>query len=94
MSFSWLGDHWQKASLVFMGLICLWLAASSLRGGSKNERLAASDKVPVEPSSPAPTILPQTSWETDSSQADLLALIDQNPDAAADVIRDWIAEAA
>ena len=94
MSFSWLGNHWQKASLVFMGLICLWLAASSLRGGSKNERLAASDKVPVEPSSPAPTILPQTSWETDSSQADLLALIDQNPDAAADVIRDWIAEAA
>ena len=98
MSFSWLNEHWQQASLVLMGFIGLCVVLSNFRSSSKQQHLASNDKPainqPANTPTTTPAITPKTNWDNDSNQAELLALIDQNPDAAADVIRDWIAEAA
>ena len=96
----WLKVHWQQASLVTMGFFVFCIVLLNFRSGSKQKQSDSN-----RPSVSQPTTLetgpatlsatpPQANWDSDPKQAELLALIDQNPDAAADVIRDWISEAA
>ncbi|MGB7345591.1 MAG: hypothetical protein WBD20_15360 [Pirellulaceae bacterium] len=95
---AWLLSHWQQVALLILGFLGLSIALKTLRNApstaSVNRPLAGqvAPEIPVQIAgerSAASTFSPQT-----PSDRELLALIDQNPDVAVDVIRDWIGKAA
>ncbi|QDT08539.1 hypothetical protein [Planctomycetes bacterium K23_9] len=102
---SWLSGHWQQVALLLLGFAGLMIALKALGNAPAIESVNRPLSGQVNPGSsatgdgPYPTLVPQTPINSPvkpmgTSDRELLALIEQDPDAAVDVIRDWIGEAA
>ena len=95
---TWLGGHWQQVGLLvvcFFGLtIALKLLGKSPVASAVNRPFAS--QVSPQPSVDAFDAAAVTQAQTPyaSSDRELLTLIEEDPDAAVDVIRGWIGEAA
>ena len=98
---TWLAESWQTLALVILGMVALLVARSAAHGGS-------GDAVPAEfregfglelPPVPAVDSEQPESAETmtitgGSLKDELVALVERNPEVAANVIRGWVREAA
>jgi flagellar M-ring protein FliF len=107
---AWLADNWHSLALVGVGLVCLVMLRSMIRSGAPATPVAAaaataapalstpakSAEEPAESESEAePTILARRAPSTGASLRDeLTAMVRDDPDAAANVLRTWIGDAA
>ena len=83
-------QHWQSAAFVLLaGLIASFMLSGVLRKHQNSSAHASSREEPTLRSTP-----PQNFGSSLSSDEELIALINNDPDAAAEVIRDWIYQAA
>ena len=96
----WLEVHWQQVGFVIMGLFGLWIAARTLRSmGSSSTNQSVVSERPIESRVAASgfdsqQIAAENPASHELEYGDLLELVEQNPDAAANVIRDWVVKAA
>jgi flagellar M-ring protein FliF len=101
LALTWLAGSWQTILLVMLALAALLVARSAVRSGS-------GDPSPNEfregfgleiPSPPAETVHADSDAEKmtitgGSLKEELTALVESNPEVAANVIRSWVGEAA
>ncbi len=98
----WLLAHWQQIALLILGFVGLSIAIKALGNAPSTAKITRplADQV-----SPQPTIADDFSANShrhersraipvSATERELLTLIEQDPDAAVDVIQKWISEAA
>ena len=96
----WLEVHWQQVAFVIMGLFGLWIAARTLRSmssSSANQTVISEGSIQTNVAASgfdSQQISAGSLPSDEVNHGDLLELIEQNPDAAANVIRDWVVKAA
>lgn len=103
---AWLSANWKTLALVAVGLASLVFLRSMIRGSAPSpEEGPLADIVPLpqrdvardprhEPEQ-APVILQRRSASTGANlRAELAALVREDPDAAANILRSWIGDAA
>lgn len=98
---AWLANSWQKIALVMLGVFALLVARSAVRGGGGNNAPSEfQEGFGLElPAPPAPVEDEEAEKETmtitgGSLKSDLVSLVEDNPEVAANVIRGWVGEAA
>jgi flagellar M-ring protein FliF len=104
---TWLADNWRTVALVVLGGFCLLMVRSMVRStagvpspspaaahAAHAPRLAAATE-PDEPEmEPAAALRKRFSSSGPDLRAELHELVKENPDAAANVLRMWIGDAA
>ncbi len=105
---SWLADNWQTLATVGLGCFCLLMVRSMVRSsaarlaptpaataaGAHAPRLAATPDADEEPVEPAVALRKRFQSSGPDLKAELHELVKENPDAAANVLRMWIGDAA
>jgi len=100
---AWFADNWRSLALVGGGLLSLLMLRSLVRSGTPASPPAVAAAVPLkaadEPGEaepePAPIILNRRTQSTGANLRDeLTAMVREDPDAAANVLRNWIGDAA
>jgi flagellar M-ring protein FliF len=99
VALTWLAESWQSLALICLALIALLVARSAAR--------SSGDTPPVEFREGFGLELPQAPPEPESAEDadamtitgsnlkdELIAIVEENPEVAANVIRGWVAEAA
>ncbi len=100
---AWLSMNWQKLGLLGVGLISLLILRGMIRAGLPTAqtpapaiapRIAADDETEEEPAE-MPAVLHRRVTSTGSTlREELTAMVREDPDAAANVLRTWIGDAA
>lgn len=101
----WLTDNWQNLGLVGLGLMSLLMLRSMVKSNVPATPAAsvalpaapktAADEPEQEESAPEPIILQRRQRPSGGSLRDeLTAMVKEDPDAAANVLRTWIGDAA
>ncbi len=101
LALTWLAESWQTIALVMLAILALMVARSAARSGTTDA--AASEfsegfglELPAPPAqdddSPEPS--DQMTITGGSLKDELSALVEKNPEVAANVIRGWVGEAA
>jgi flagellar M-ring protein FliF len=100
IALTWLANSWQSVALVFLGLIALLVARSAAKGTGGSSPADFSEGFGLELPQPPPEIV-AAEEESDSMtitggslKDELLSLVEDNPEVAANVIRGWVGEAA
>jgi flagellar M-ring protein FliF len=101
---AWFADNWRSLALIGVGLLSLLMLRSMVRSGAPTAPVAeASVSLPIKPAEepaeaapePEPIILNRRSPSGGASLRDeLTAMVREDPDAAANVLRNWIGDAA
>lgn len=99
VALTWLADSWQTIALVLLALIALLVARSALSGSAEPSPPQFQEGFGLQIPSPP---VPSEGSEGDdkititgiSLKEELLALVEGNPEVAANVIRGWVGEAA
>ncbi len=106
----WLAENWQTLATIVLGCGCLLMVRSMVRstagsprlastaaaatGGAHGPRLAATPDADEEPVEPAVALRKRFQSSGPDLKAELHDLVKENPDAAANVLRMWIGDAA
>jgi flagellar M-ring protein FliF len=101
LALTWLAQSWQTILLVMLALAALLVARSAARSGSRDDSpLDFREGFGLEIPSPPPE-MEATDSDPDrmtitggSLKEELTALVENNPEVAANVIRSWVGEAA
>ncbi|TWU57515.1 beta-cystathionase [Rubripirellula reticaptiva] len=100
IALAWLAESWQTIALVMLGLLALLVARSAASGSGDSTPAEFREGFGLELPAPPPEMV-ETEEEGDtmtitgsSLKDELLALVDGNPEVAANVIRGWVGEAA
>lgn len=99
-SLVWLGKHWQPIALIGLAALALLVARSAVRAGGDSTPPEFVEGFGLD--LPAPPVSEDAeSEEADGMtitgttlQGELMHVVEQNPEVAANVIRTWIGEAA
>ncbi len=101
---AWLAANWQSLALVGVGLVSLLMLRSMVRSGAPPTPVAPvainiatklPDEVVEEPVESEPSILNRRGPSNSATLRDeLTAMVREDPDAAANVLRNWIGDAA
>jgi flagellar M-ring protein FliF len=106
---TWLADNWQTLGMVLLGCFSLLMVRSMVRStagspapapaaaasaGSHGPRLAATHDTEDEEVEPAVALRKRFQSSGPDLKAELQDLVKENPDAAANVLRMWIGDAA
>ncbi|KAA1260227.1 flagellar MS-ring protein [Rubripirellula obstinata] len=100
IALTWLSNSWQTLAMVALGLIALLVARSAAKGGGGSAPTDFSEGFGLELPQPPPEVAtqmedPDSMTITGGSLKDeLLILVEDNPEVAANVIRGWIGDAA
>ena len=101
LALTWLAQSWQTILLVGLALVALLVARSVARsapsGGAPGEfREGFGLEIPAPPPAPEETDddLDQMTITGGSLKEELINLVEDNPEVAANVIRGWVGEAA
>jgi flagellar M-ring protein FliF len=99
-AFTWLGGSWRTLAMTLVALASLLM----LRGMIRADRATRADTASATPSAanertdlqpPTEPILKRPSRPSSATmREELIALVNEDPDAAANVLRNWISEAA
>jgi flagellar M-ring protein FliF len=99
LALTWLADSWQTIALIMLGLAALLVARSAAKGASDSAPTEFNEGFGLELPTPPPELEDQSD-EGDSMtitggslKDELLALVEGNPEVAANVIRGWVGEA-
>ncbi|TWT52996.1 flagellar MS-ring protein [Rubripirellula amarantea] len=99
IALNWLAQSWQTIALVFLGLAALLVARSAAKGSGStppefNEGFGL--ELPQPPAEPEEEVEEGDSMTITGGtlKEELLGLVEDNPEVAANVIRSWIGEAA
>jgi flagellar M-ring protein FliF len=97
----WLAENWQTLATIVLGCFCLLMVrrpapapAAAALAGSHGPRLAATPDENDEPIEPAAALRKRFQSSGPDLKAELHELVKENPDAAANVLRMWIGDAA
>jgi len=97
---SWLAESWETLALVFLGLVALLVARSAAKSAGNATPAEFQEGFGLE--MPGPTPVEQDAEEEaermtitgGSLKDELLHLVEDNPEVAANVIRGWVGDAA
>ena len=97
---SWLAESWQTLALVLLGLVALLVARSAAKSAGNATPAAFQEGFGLEMPGPAP-VEQDAEEEAErmtitggSLKDELLHLVEDNPEVAANVIRGWVGDAA
>ena len=97
---SWLAKSWQTLALVFLGLVALLVARSAAKSAGSATPAEFQEGFGLEMPGPVPV---EQDAEEEAEQMtitggslmdELLHLVEENPEVAANVIRGWVGDAA
>ncbi len=103
---TWLGSHWQTIGMTLVGLVSLWMLRGMLRAVPSNPPPAADFHVPSASAIPdddepdtedvaiAGSLKRRFRVKGPNLRDELQELVKEDPDAAANVLRNWIGDAA
>jgi flagellar M-ring protein FliF len=100
IALTWLANSWQSIALMGLGLLALLVARSAAKGGGGTSPTEFNEGFGIELPQPPPEVAadpddPDSMMITGGSLKDeLLTLVEDNPEVAANVIRGWVGEAA
>ena len=104
----WLSDNWQTLAMLGLGCVSLFMVRGLIRGAGPEPKSAEEPK-PKESPQEAPVSIPMTTPESAEStlsqrrrlqsrgpnlREELRELVNEDPDAAANVLRAWIGDVA
>lgn len=101
VALTWLADSWQTIALILLAGLALLVARGAVKSiGGNTDPVGFAEGFGLElPEAPAPS--PEVDIENEHMQitggslkAELIGLVEGNPEVAANVIRSWIGEAA
>ncbi|MHB0955777.1 MAG: hypothetical protein ACYC0X_05290 [Pirellulaceae bacterium] len=99
----WFSDNWQNLGLLGVGLLSLWILRSMVRSNPSTTSAlrmpmpatSGTHELPEPLPEPEPVILQRRTSSTSGSLRDeLTTMVREDPDAAANVLRNWIGDAA
>ena len=99
----WLADNWQSLALIGFGILGLWMLRSMIRSNVPSAptprvalpAIAQTEEPETQTGEPVPAILQRRTHAAGGSLRDeLTAMVREDPDAAANVLRNWIGDAA
>ena len=100
IALNWLAGSWQTIALVALALIALLVARSAVKGGGDSAPPEFAEGFGLELPTP-PVVADETAESEDSMEItggtlkdELVNIVEDNPEVAANVIRAWVGEAA
>jgi len=100
LALTWLAKSWQTMALILLALIALLVARSAIKSGGDSIPSEFNEGFGLElPSLPEGMIAESENTETmeitgGSLKDELIKIVEDNPEVAANVIRSWVADAA
>jgi flagellar M-ring protein FliF len=88
LGFAWLSQSWRPLTIAGLACLALWLMLGGRRTSGKQQAASRSVATPEQHAKH-----PTNAADREINE-ELMALVDQDPDAAADTIRKWLADAA